>query len=239
MNKLLRGISIFVLFCGMVLVFKPVNIQAAAPEVTWEDQTWSAGTATTIDLVKNPSPEWLQLLSGGVKVNANTLICHPFRKGSYHWVAEIRQLVNGKWIKQNTTTGWNDTEESTYQACTTTTSDGVYALFGYYNGPAENFSAVVAACSYDTSNWDIETDGDYIVFTADNLEGVETVSFTVLSTTGEVLIDPLSASGITLEHKKTYYSLLTTFEASEAWTARIQVSVPGCTWTKDFISPVG
>lgn len=95
---------------------------------------WSSGLEVPVDLTQNPAPEWLQLMDDGVSITAPGIICHPFRGGRFGWVAEIRQLVDGNWVKVLTTMS-RLTAEGEMIACAEAPAAGTYALFGYYTGP--------------------------------------------------------------------------------------------------------
>lgn len=98
---------------------------------------WQGGTETTVDMVKYPAPDWLEMKANPVKVTAAGEICHEFRGARYHWVPEIRQLKDGKWVKLETTGSWVPDEEGVYVVCAQAPAAGIYALFAYYNGPKE------------------------------------------------------------------------------------------------------
>ncbi|MDP3449894.1 MAG: hypothetical protein Q8R87_04895 [Anaerolineaceae bacterium] len=102
---------------------------------------WNTGTAVEVDLTAAPAPEWLQLMTtDAVVVKEPTEICHELGGGKFHWVGEIRQLQEGKWIKLKTNNGWVPDEEGAYMTCAEAPSAGTYALFAYYNGPQEFFT---------------------------------------------------------------------------------------------------
>lgn len=92
---------------------------------------WNIGTEIDVDIIKNPAPSWLKLLSKGVYVVHKTEICHPFNFGLHGWVGEIRQLKDGKWIKIDTISEWLPSTEGIYSACASAPEAGTYALFGY------------------------------------------------------------------------------------------------------------
>lgn len=94
---------------------------------------WSTGSNIVINLTQNPAPEWLQLMDNGVNIATPGTICHPFRGGRFGWVADIRQLVDGKWVKVPTTLS-RLTAEGEMVACAEASAAGTYALFGYYSG---------------------------------------------------------------------------------------------------------
>jgi len=96
---------------------------------------WNVGEEVVVDMVENPAPEWLQLLAKPVKVTEPGEICHDFRGGQFYWVGEIRQLVDGNWVKIPSTSGWKPNEEGKYVICADAPATGIYALFGYFSPP--------------------------------------------------------------------------------------------------------
>jgi hypothetical protein len=115
------------------------NPQPQIPPIA--PSSWTGGSQVSIDLVTYPAPDWLELKSEGVKVTTPGQICHEFRGISYHWVPEIRYLKNGKWVKVESIGGWVPNTEGTYVVCANASVAGTYALFAYYNGPTEYFTA--------------------------------------------------------------------------------------------------
>jgi hypothetical protein len=138
------GVGLAILSC--LLLTKGLMSVSASPLIPdLGTGTWSTGTESTIDLEKYPAPyNWYQLVEKGVKVSKAGEICHPFRGGQFKWVGDIRQLVDGKWKKINTTQGWLKGPESTYQICAQAPAAGTYALFAYYTGPNENLGSSCA-----------------------------------------------------------------------------------------------
>jgi hypothetical protein len=101
-------------------------------------------------LIAAPISPWLQILTNAVKIDGPAKICHPFRGGQFKWIGEIRQLVDGKWVKLATTSSWVPDAEGEFMACAQAPSAGTYALLGYYSGPSE---VKPLYCGYDTSQW--------------------------------------------------------------------------------------
>jgi len=113
--------------------YKTADSQPIAPNV------WTGGDQeVSVDLVANPAPDGLELKSEGIKVTTPGQICHEFRGVSYHWNAEIRMLKNGVWTKVTSTGSWVPNEEGVYVVCADANLVGTYALFAYYNCPAES-----------------------------------------------------------------------------------------------------
>jgi hypothetical protein len=134
---------------ALILVNAPKNVEAVRPDTdsSVAGGTWNVGTEVSmVDLIKYPAAPWLQLLTDGVKLSAPARICHPFRGGQFHWVGQIMQLIDGKWVKLVTTNEWVPSTEGTFTSCAQAPAAGIYALFGYYNGP------IIAANPIECSN---------------------------------------------------------------------------------------
>ncbi len=139
---------VFVLFfIGVLLATNSLSSVTARPTISSiAPGSWSTGTEFTIDLEKYPAPyDYLQLFGKGVKLATYGEICHPFTGGQHNWVADIRRLVNDKWVKVPTEQGWLNGVEALYEACAQAPAAGTYALFAYYNGPRE--SAAASSCA--------------------------------------------------------------------------------------------
>ena len=127
----------FVFVLGLVLSMLLLNTSGvvSAGKVTppqypgLADGSWSVGADVEIDLDAAKYPG-LQLLTRGVKITQPVKLCHEFRGGDYGWIAEIRMLKNGVWVKQPTTMGWEPDTEGKFLACTDASAAGTYALFG-------------------------------------------------------------------------------------------------------------
>ncbi len=91
---------------------------------------WNRGNVVLLDFVKNPAPTWLDVYSTGIKVTSAGELCHPFPAGAKGMVAEIRELVDGKWVKVKTTFKYIPAGEGTYSACANAEA-GTYVLMGY------------------------------------------------------------------------------------------------------------
>ena len=137
-----------VMLVGLALMFMFVLFQVPAIKVVYAGvytqtqlaiapSTWTGGKEVAIDLEKYPGPDWLELKSTGVLVTTPGKICHEFRGINYHWVPEVRQLKDGKWVKIASTGSWVPSTEGTYVVCANAKTAGTYALFAYYNGPTE------------------------------------------------------------------------------------------------------
>ncbi len=142
----------------MVFVLAAVNVPgtAIAKPVANEpiaEGNWIGGTELAFDFSLTTIPSWLQVLDlNVVNTNKSGEICHPFRGGQFGWVADIRQLVDGKWLKTTTTQGWKPNADGSYFACATVPSAGTYALFGYFDAskaPVQDKDK----CKFDTKNW--------------------------------------------------------------------------------------
>lgn len=130
-----RGFIIFFAMCIILcinLIKPPQTVEAKDTKVA--SGAWLTGTEVDVDALV---PTDLNLLTKGVKVSEPGLICHPFQGGQFNWVGEIRQLVKGKWMKLPTVSDWVPSTEGVFTGCAQAPAAGIYALFGYYNGPYE------------------------------------------------------------------------------------------------------
>lgn len=238
MKKIGGFIIAFILVITLVLVNGSTPVYANNND----DGTWSTGTEITIDLAKNPAPyTWLQLMGTGVKVDAPGQICRVFRVGQYNWVADMRHLVNGKWVKITTTQGFLDGKEASYMACGQAPAAGTYALFAYFTGQSESGSS----CAYDTSAWTAETqwnEGDQAILINLNngFPANQSASFTVLPPVDSNYISPLSETTSTYSfydsddhvwYSSAFFGNAINYEGE--WTITIRFTVSGC--SKDFV----
>jgi hypothetical protein len=137
MEDLMRKTFIIV----FVIAFIVLSLVLGTPKstqaffiITPAPESWDTGTEFELDLTLNPPPEiWLQALSRGTKITEPGTICRPFRKGEFGWVASIYQLVDGKWMKLDTTFAWVPDEEGVFTACAKAPAAGIYAIFGYFD----------------------------------------------------------------------------------------------------------
>ena len=162
MRKIVSLAVVFVLILAFIFMNITENVQAykvstSTPVVGIAAGTWNTGTEIDVDLTAAPASPWLQLLARGVKLTEPAKICHPFRGGQYHWVGEIRLLIDGKWVKIETVNDWVPTKEGTFMSCAQAPAAGIYALFGYYNGPYE----YPVAPSKSQAQLDCEAEGGY------------------------------------------------------------------------------
>jgi hypothetical protein len=158
----------------LILVFFLVTVAlSAAPKTAqagfnWSPNTlaagsWNTGTEIKIDLEVTPAPyDWMQLLAKGVVTTEAGTLCHPIDPEKYGWVTYIYQLVNGSWVKLDTTYAWMPNEEGSYNACAVTYTAGTYAMFGYYDSAKDETksqnsgeeSGVECAFSFHGQYWD-------------------------------------------------------------------------------------
>lgn len=143
MRRLTKAAIVIVFVLGLVLGIAPQKVQALPPPTpSIADGTWNTGVETPIDLTLHPAPyAWYQLPAAGVTISAPGTICHEFRGGQFGWVADVRELVNGTWVKVETTQGWLNGNEAAYAVCATAPEAGTYALFTYYIKPAVQTAA--------------------------------------------------------------------------------------------------
>lgn len=140
MKKGLSIVTALLIVMGLLVFIMPSQALALTEPVPASSLgiaagSWTAGEEVDVSQYVQMAPEWLQLLTKGVKLNAAGKICHPLRGGQYGWVGEIRQLKDNKWIKLTTVNEWVPNKEGTFMSCTQAPSAGTYALFGYYIAP--------------------------------------------------------------------------------------------------------
>jgi hypothetical protein len=242
-----KGITLalaIILMLGFTLVMAPQQVQAVAPvntppPLTWQYGAGVAGTPFAIDLTKMPAPNWLQLVSTGLKLSGPAKICYPFRDGQFHWVGEIREFVGGKWVKLDATVT-RPNSEADYQACAQAPAEGTYALFAYYNGPAEGPAAIDCDSLGNTGwEWDRNFKGDigtydYIEWFFNNLPDGTPGTYTVVnqvpdgSYTGD-----LSGSTTFLGGAELFKPISIQYHLTVTSTATIKLMVEGCEFDMD------
>jgi hypothetical protein len=141
MKKVFTGLFVIVFVLGMVMLNVPQTAKAATNSALapgeWEVPLPVIGTAVSVTSVGAPS--YLQLITEGIKTTAPALICHQFRGAGFDWIGEVRQLVDGTWVKVKTTTALAPAPaEGIWKACAQTYNAGTYALFAYYHVPTED-----------------------------------------------------------------------------------------------------
>jgi hypothetical protein len=139
MKRVMLVLVALLLVFGLVQLSAPKTVSAGyigTVNLGLATNDWTGGDVTTVDFTKYPAPNWLQLMTDPVKVTTPGKICHDFRGGQFYWTPEIRELKDGKWIKIPSTAGWVPTTEGKYVVCAQAPAVGVYALFGFYNPPA-------------------------------------------------------------------------------------------------------
>lgn len=128
MNKRFFRLTSISLLLIIMLVALPTSVFAFNGQ-------WNTGTTVDIDYKANPAPSWLQIFSGGVKIDAAATICYPFPQALNNWKGNIYQLIDHEWIKLATTTKWMPDTEGAYTACASAPAAGTYVLMGYYHNP--------------------------------------------------------------------------------------------------------
>ena len=138
MKNMFRFLIALILVVGLIAASAPSIVQAnsvSSKTTALAAGDWSSGTPVDVNFTDNPAPNWMQLLTSPVEVNEAGQICHDFRGGQFGWVGEIRQLVDGEWVKVPVTVGWVPNTEGAFMICADVSSAGTYALFGFYNPP--------------------------------------------------------------------------------------------------------
>ncbi len=190
MKKIIKCFVVIALGISFVLPGATVSSKSISTDAA--SNGWNTGTENKIDTTANPVPDDYQLFGQGVTIASPAKICHEFRMGQYHWVAQIHRLVNGKWVKIPTTQGFDPTPEGAYVACAQANVGGTYALFAYYAGPSAGastpepspvcdvnpFSIPGYTVSYIGEGYDYQYNFDLVGIDVDTLP--QTYTFTIL-----------------------------------------------------------
>lgn len=166
--KRLLGTIIFMVFVLSIILSSDINLVKASSDInsslalgSWQfsgndffydgKKVSVQGYESGVDLAATSAPGWQTLMTNSLTINHAAKICHPFNGGRYGWIGEIRQLVNGSWIKQATSSGWDNGPEGDYLVCAQAPIAGTYALFGYFDKPVqtEPDSPSISECDFD------------------------------------------------------------------------------------------
>ncbi len=234
MKNWLRVCLVFIIIICLGVVKMPDTAQAISPA----EGSWNTGQEVKLDMLKNPGPSWMNLLSTAIKITAPAKICHPFRGGQYHWVGQIMQLKDGKWTKVTTVNDWVPSKEGEFMSCAQANEAGTYALFGYYNGPAETANDT-STCKLDTSKWTgiVRWDGEsyiMIIYLGTDVAAGLPVTYNVYSTHISY-IDSLTGTSTTQffeDSKPPNYTILDSDVTTGEWTIGLKVTIDGC--SKNF-----
>lgn len=140
-------ISLFLIASTVQLVQAAGEPNPAAGwwEVDWYD--WDLGyTASYIPQYLLPPPaegDYALLQTDAVVIPGAAKICHSYPGISYGWTPEFRVLTAGGWVTMPTTIQWEPDVEGYALACTQAWWRGTYAVFGYYEKPAETNSTII------------------------------------------------------------------------------------------------
>lgn len=160
MKKTIYSLVALLMVLGMVFAPAPGRASAIAkveepytPEWVFPLDPATTFKAVSVEAAAQNAPKWLQLFSGGINISAPTKICYTFRHGRFHWVPKFLQLKEGKWITLATTSEYLYGEEGNLFACTQTREGGTFALFAYYNGPAEVIAPPLGNQLFTVGTW--------------------------------------------------------------------------------------
>jgi hypothetical protein len=238
MKKGVNVLFALVLVLSIVMVTSPQKVEAiSVVDPSLAEGVWSTGTEVMVDLTAAPAPAWLQLMAKGVILPAAATICHPFRGGQFGWTADIRQLVDGKWIKVATTQGWVPTREGKFTACAIAPAAGTYAFFAYYKVPDK----VVDACNYSTASWDagVFYNGEVWYFYAevDNLPVGVMVTYDVVVPDFNLSVDSHGSATTYLDDPYVYADFTANpLSWEQSWTqVTLRISAEGC--SKNVVVP--
>jgi hypothetical protein len=159
----------------LLAVSIPASVSAEAGDIgsgNWVTPGSSTPfTTVNIDKAAKNAPSYLQQLSEGIVISAPAKICYPFRGGQFHWEPRIMKLSNNNWISSTSSKEYIYSDEAVEYACTKAAVAGTYALFGYYDGPAESIEKM-RECKFTFS-------GQYIDFGDVNDDPPGTMHFAI------------------------------------------------------------
>jgi hypothetical protein len=143
--KNLSRVSIaFVLVLTLFFVSVPGKVVAKphhpVQEVAPGSWTWTAGvngSEVQQDTLTTPAPTWRVILTKGLVLSGPAKICHEFTGNQNGWMGDIYLLSGDSWTKLATTVDWVPTIEGHLMACAQAPAAGTYALFGYWEKPAD------------------------------------------------------------------------------------------------------
>ena len=193
----MKNIAKLIVVLALALSFILPGTTASSKSISSDGTSsgWNTGADVKVDTAVNPVPEDYQLFGMGVTITSPAKICHAFRWGQFHWVAQIHRLDNGKWVKVPTTQGYESSPEGAFVACAQADVAGTYALFAYYDGPSGSaatptpspvcdvnpFSIPGYTVSYIGEAYDYQYNFDLVGIDIDTLP--QTYTFTILSHT--------------------------------------------------------
>jgi hypothetical protein len=241
MRKIASIIVAFVFVLGILLMVVPLKVQAGIgtnPSIS--GGSWTAGTEIDVSQAALTAPAWLQLLSTGDKLTAPGKICHSLRGGQYGWVGEIRELINGKWVRLATTDGWVPNLEGSYLACAQAPAAGVYALFGYYVAPVVKESpfdcSTVVWSSKVGNHLMVGTDVSNNVFFGGGISGVTdgtTITYLVTASSYPLYIGTTGTFTTGASGNVNFYPPSMTGNEITSMTVKFTESEHGCSETND------
>lgn len=252
----MKKISVIFIVIFVLAFTLSMTVKNASASSLGGEGEWNTGKEVNVDLTAHPAPqEWLQPFGEGVKIDAPTTLCHPFREGQFGWTPVIYQLTGFGWYELPTTNA-KASSEGEFQACAYALNAGTYALFAYYKPPVD---AVQKECSYDTSEWymdywDVSEDpelypgyeGNYLYAGVDPLPEGTRVTYELLDGFPSLTVD---ATGSTFSYD--YYGsfmsadfMANPAEWTEDGTATFRLSAAGCSvivevdfYEEDIIEP--
>ena len=132
-----------VLFSGVQPV-TPASFASVAPGSGWWEVDWwdwdRHDTVTYIpqhQLAPTVNPNDYALLhTNGIEISGPAKICHTYPGINVGWTPEFRYQTSSGWVPVGT---FYDYNEGYFLVCSQAWAKGVYALFGYWEKPQEDF----------------------------------------------------------------------------------------------------
>jgi hypothetical protein len=241
MKKTVYCIFVFLLTISFLVVSVPGSVSAAAGDIgsgTWVTPgSTAAFTTVNVDKAAASAPDYLQQLSEGIVLSAPAKICYPFRGGQFHWVPRIMRLTNAKWTAMTTEKESIFTDEAVEYACTKAPAAGTYALFGYYDGPAEvaNAGGLPKCDGVEMNGYYYNTthDGNLVVGISLNTYPAElaseALSYNVLSyTPTTVSLSPMTGNFTFRDFMPDFHTELIRAGGTISGHLKIRVFTPSC-----------
>lgn len=119
------------------IIEPPKGTTPAEGSWSWNDATVTGTTIPQYQLALTNDDDYAVLQSEGIHLSGGTQLCHPYPGGQFGWNAEIRVLTSAGWQSVATVNQWVPDEEGKFMTCANVWSGGTYAVFGYWEKPAD------------------------------------------------------------------------------------------------------
>jgi hypothetical protein len=236
----LGAISIVLLF-SLIFSSLPRHVSAEGNWVLPQASASTTFTTVNLDEAVKTAPSWQHLFSDGIEITAPTKICYSFPRGEHKWVPKFYQYKNDEWTSIKTTTEYLNGEEGGLFVCAQPDKAGTYALFAYYNGPAENKTASSVSCEEITKNWyaDLTLVSTEVFNFVAHLDNINQAGVSVSYSLGSFAYgassfvpSSLSGSGVTEVDGSGSKVVFSNPIPNDPWSLRYTLSAQGCSVTQ-------